>query len=391
MSKFKILGVGIDTRTLDYVPSDEFDFDYIMTSVSANNESLVRAYSRYASIITYTDFLDGIDTLIPDHLNQIGRPRVDLLLVDAKCDFVEYAQQLSSLVDFGYVDTIGIYGPTSIERVEEILEVLPTLKYVGLEMCPLNFNYELVSWINEKGLEILCFNPFGGHISAAGIIDSFSVPYLLGFASNYSTLVFLSGRDLFTAKEDKDYLTELIDKESSDIYKLEKSISKLYKPLKTSIGVSLSIDSGHTIPLSDPRAIFNPTDLSLNLGKAKYESQDLEIKEDSVEADVYDYYKDFVPPKDSDEDRSIVALIKPRIAEMITDHYRDWNMLVSKVSDNIFIISLNKIEVKKRLFKNKEKILYKSYLLSVLNKSLEFFEIDTSEMGQSAENTTQES
>ena len=35
MSKFKILGVGIDTRTLDYVPSDEFDFDYMMTSVSA--------------------------------------------------------------------------------------------------------------------------------------------------------------------------------------------------------------------------------------------------------------------------------------------------------------------------------------------------------------------
>ena len=190
MSNFKIKGVGIDTTKLDYAPSEEFEFDYVFTSITANNEVYIKNLSKYAQIVTYINFLDKSDEAIREHLDLLDKDSIALLLIDANCDFIKYADTINSCIDLGYVEEVGIYGPTSIERVKEIQEVLPSLRFVGLEFSPLNFNYELISWMVENNLELIGFNPFGGHISAAGMIDAFTVPYLLEFSSKLGFLKF---------------------------------------------------------------------------------------------------------------------------------------------------------------------------------------------------------
>ena len=132
MSKFRIEGVGIDTTTLEYLPGEDFEFQYIFTSISSNNENIVRDFSKNAALVTYIDFLDKSDEAIISHLELLERDTIDLLLVDSKCDFIKYADTLSSCVDSGQVDTIGIMEPESVERIKEIQEVLPNLKYIGL-------------------------------------------------------------------------------------------------------------------------------------------------------------------------------------------------------------------------------------------------------------------
>jgi len=401
MSEFKIKGAGLDTTTLDYTPSEEFDFEYIFTSITANNEHVVRDYSKGASLITYINFLDKSDEAISSHLNLLDRKKIDLLLVDANCDFVKYVDTLNTSIDIGNVDSIGVYGPTSVERVKEIQEVLPNLQYIGIEICPLNFNYELVSWAIENGLQIIGFNTFGGHVSSAAIVDSFSVPYLLGFASTYCTLIFLSGRDLFTAADNKGYIEELIGKESSDIYKLEKSISKLYKPIRRSIGVSLKLDLNHTLPLYNQEAIFRPDELEIKLGDPKEEVRDFDVVVGSVEDLVYDYYGDFKTPEDIDSDEAMIALTKSHVMDILKEEYgEDWTVTFNKIGDKLFIINLSKPTFKgKWIFKKMVGFKSVNYIYSINNKSLEFCKLELSgeepnnkaKMVESADNIEQNS
>ena len=351
MSKFRIEGVGIDTTTLEYLPGEDFEFQYIFTSISSNNENIVRDFSKNAALVTYIDFLDKSDEAIISHLGLLDRNIVDLLLVDSKCDFVKYADTLNFCIDSGQVDTIGIMEPESVERIKEIQEVLPNLKYIGLSFCPLNFNYDIISWALENEIDIIGFNPFGGHISSAGIIDSFSVPYLLGFASTYSKLLFLSGRDLFTAADGRDYVSELIDKESNPIYELKKNVNKLYKPLKKTVNVSVKLSPDFTLPIDNPRSIFSPEE---------------------------------VAPKDTESDENRIALLKPRIIDFLELEYPGWNIEFSKIGDRVLVFNLTKIEETK-ILKRKKTVDTKNYLFSIVSGELDFYEINP-EIPQSANN-----
>ena len=385
MAKYRIEGVGLDTTTLEYLPGEDFEFQYIFTKLSGNNENIVKDFSKYSALVTYTDFLDKSDEAIMSHLELLDRSIIDLLLVDAKCDFKKYTDVLNSCISSGSVDTIGVYGPESVERLKEIQEVLPNLKYIGLEICPLNFNYEVVSWAQENGIEIIGFNPFGGRISAAGVIESFSVPYLLGFASYYSKLLFLSGRDLFAAADGRDYVTELIGAEEEEpIYDLQKSVDKLYKPLKKSVHVSVKFDSTYTLPVDNPRSIFSPSELVLKLGKEeKKVADEIEIVPDSVEDNVYSYYGQFTPPQDTDSDEIRMALLKPRIIDFLELEWPGWNVEFSKLGERIIIFNVSKIYEKKFLKKRKPAE-YRNYLFSITNGELEFHQLFSSEIAQSA-------
>ena len=376
MSNFKIKGVGIDTTKLDYAPSEEFEFNYVFTSITANNEVYVKNLSKYAQIVTYINFLDKSDEAIREHLDLLDRDSIALLLIDANCDFIKYADTINSCIDLGYVEEVGIYGPTSIERVKEIQEVLPSLRFVGLEFSPLNFNYELISWMVENNLELIGFNPFGGHISAAGMIDAFSVPYLLEFSSAYSTLLFLSGRDIFTAEEDKGYVMQLVDEEMREDYSLNKSVSKLYTPMKKVVGMSLNLTKSYTLPIDNPAALFDPSEVVIKLGPAVYEVEDAVIELGSVEDKVYRFYEDFKTPYDTDSDLAIISLIKSKIITILRNEYNsgedEWEITMTKVADHVFIINLTKPIIKGKLFKRLKGMDTINYLLAVYNKSLEF-------------------
>ena len=381
---FKIEGVGLDLTTLDYSPSEDNEFGYLCTSITANNEDAISEYVRqcYGSpLVTKIDFLDRSSEAVGLHLDQIGRETVDLLLVDAKCDFVKYADELSFLVDRGYVDTIGIYNPESVNRIKEIQTVLPNLKYIGMDICPLNFNHEIISWAYEEAIQIVGFNAFGGHISSQAIIDSFSVPYLLEFFAYYVTLGFLSSRDIFAAGQDRDYLENLIGEEVKNpkMYSLDKSVFKLIKPIKKAVEVSLKLDSNHTIPLGFQDTLYNSEELDIRLGKAYEETKDFDVEVGSIEDDIYNHYRDFIVPEDTESDLAILSLFRPHVVDTIKYYYSEsdgWEVRSSRAGEKLFVITAIKPHFWGfGIFKRLDGSEMKNYMLYINNKSLEFCEL----------------
>ena len=386
MSKFKIQGVGIDCSTIEFSPLEDLDFEYLFTSIEANNESVIEEFIKTNSgspLITRIDFLDKSSLAIKNHLYGIDRDYIDLLLVNANCDFVKYADDLSYLVDYKFVDVIGVYNPESVDRLKEIMSVIPNLKYVGLEICPLNFNLELMQFIKENELEVIAFNPFGGKISSWGVISSLTVPFLLEFMASYATLGILSGRDVYLSWKEKDYLEDLIDQENTreGNYSLDKSVSGLYKPLQKVVGMSLKMDINHTLPIDKPDSLFAPDELEITLGEAVKDCRDFDVEVESLEDDVYNLYKDFKTPDDTDSDSAIISLFKPIVQETMFNLFgHDWIISEQKIDDKIFILSAtHPIFRGWGWFRRLKKVEVKNYLFSINNKSLEFTKIAENE------------
>ena len=391
MIKYKIQGVGIDCTNLEFSPLDEMDFGYLYTSIEANNEETIREFVQSNSgspLITRISFLDKCIDAVLNHLNSLLRENIDLLLVDANCDFEKYAKNLTYLLDYRFVDVIGVYNPESVDQLKKIMSVVSDIKYVGLELCPLNFNYELVKFLIEQNIDIIGFNHFGGKLSSWGLIDSFSVPYLLEFAATYSTLSILSGRDIYLSWKEKDYLEDLIEKEIRDanLYRLDKSVSKLYKPLNKMTGVSLKVDLNHTIPVGLSDSIFNPEDLEISLGDAVEDCRDFDIELKSIEDIVYNQYKLFTPPEDTESDAAIISLFKPTVKELMHNKFgKGWVISEQRAGDKIFVLTaMHPIYRGRWIFRRLVKLETKNYLFYINNKSLEFTEISVPENVQFA-------
>ena len=349
MSMYKIKGVGLDTTNLDYV-ADVGEFDYLHTSISANNGLIVRGIleESIATIITSIDFLDQIKIAVSNHLFELDREKLDLLLINSSCDFEKYADQIQELLDSGLVDQIGIKNPNSPEEIERIMKTVPKIKYVSLELCPLNFNYEVVKFCEDNEIDLLVFNPFGGYISAPVLIDSFTIPYLLNFAAYYGTIVFLSGREI-SSNSQRQYLEPLIDSDVEDesLYKLTKSVRRLVKPIKKMVNTSIVINEDITLPFKALQSsLFSRDDLILNLDKTFYD-----VDEDIEKDDVVKYIKEMLEnkdeynlPKDARDDSDSLSVLRYFITSWLDLEFSAKDTIINtiKLSNNIFIYLIYK-------------------------------------------------
>jgi hypothetical protein len=352
---YKIKGIGLDTTTLDYV-ADVGDYDYLHTSISANNGLIIRGIleESIATIITSIDFLDQADKAIINHLYELGRDRIDLLLINSTCDFEKYSEQIKDLLDSSLVDQIGLKNPNNPEEIKRIMKIMPKLKYISLELCPLNFNYEIVKFCEDNDIDILVFNPYGGYISAPVLIDSFTMPYLLNFAAYYGTIVFLSGREL-SSNAQKRYLEPLIDAEveNESIYQLNKTVKKLVKPLKKMVNTSIVINEEITLPFQALQSsLFSGDDLILSLDKTYYKvnkNDDL----DDVEKYITEYLskkEEYKLPEDTGNDSNSLSVLRYYISKWLDEILDRNNTVINcvKLSNNIFVYLVYEEEKKRR-------------------------------------------
>lgn len=274
--KFKISGVGIDTETIMYEPGIDLEdnYKYVHTSISKNNDFIISSYVKShddCSLITTIDFTEGVEEVLGGHLLEIGLDLIDLLLIDSPTfDWSKAGDFIKELSESGVANSLGIRNPKSIEDLEkmkESLDMQDTL-YVALDICPLNFNYEIVEWCKSNGVTLIGFNPFGGNITAQALIESFTTPYLLSFAATYCSLVMLSGRDLYLSGQSKLFLEGLIGKETSPIYTLRKSVSRLYKPIKKVVSTSLKFADNMVLEYDCPEIMYDQDECEMKLGKS---------------------------------------------------------------------------------------------------------------------------
>ena len=128
MTKFKIEGTCIDTSTMKgYVPAAILGsgFDYILTSIPANNDVLIKDYvSSFkltnTKLIVHANHLDSLCDTVKSHIELIGRDFVDILLVDSKADWKLAGSEVVGLGD--RCKAWGIMEPESVEEVKKIID-----------------------------------------------------------------------------------------------------------------------------------------------------------------------------------------------------------------------------------------------------------------------------
>ena len=360
MSKFKIQGVGLDTSTLDYDPgislSDE-GYEYIYTSIPANNDYLlgtgIRSVKAETPLIVYTNHLDGVKSLLEEHLEVIGRNEADLLLIDGSCKSLDSFSEDLFKGKVIPAKHCGIQSPVSVEQLADLVDKGFKIEYIALTINPFDFNYEILQWAEQRKVYVIGLNPMGGYLSAPRNINAFSAPYLLSFCATYSDIVLVSGRNLVKAWEDKVYLEGLIGEESDAKYTLKKTIIKPVKDIKQAIFTSVNLqDLDAIIPYYDPSLLLDKgwTEMALGTAHTKMpisgmtegsgpetvdpiETKDEEDK-DRAENDVRHYLDLAYYPKDGDQETTF-TVARYKTLEYLQSHY--------KASDGWSISSLGKI------------------------------------------------
>ena len=365
---FKISGVGIDTHRIGKLlkKSDLEGFTYVHTNPIAGNESYLRdAITNDHILISTVDFIDQIETIIPRHLLELEKTKLDLLLIDANCKIEENVDSLNNLIIAGLVDEIGISNPETPERIEELRNRISQLKYVSLNICPLNFPYNVIKYCHDNDIKILGFNAFGGKINYPRLIESFTVPYLLAFSGVYSNVVFLSSGRLDILDSETEYLSDLINKEYGMEYNMNQDVFKLPKEPKQAIYTSLKLSDDLCIPYNTADLIFSHQEIKFGLGKVNL-SIPSENEEDNLTLAVSDFYKEFAGgPEDNPTLANTTTLLRYRILDLARIEYPEidgWSIFCTPIDPQVFVISgVRKIKERK-ILKAKETVEQVNYI-----------------------------
>lgn len=333
MTEFKIKGVGLDTSNLNYLPktiSDEsVEYGYFYTNVNANNGLVVRPLlqeSREVRLVVGIDFLDHVSIAIREHLLELGRSYIDVLMIDSGCDWEKYEEEIKTIMESGLVDEIGIKNPEK-KTVEELeaLRVKFGITYIGINLCPLYYWKSIMDWANSTGITIFSFNPLGGHLSAPSLIDSFSITYLLNFSAFHSDIVFLSGKDIVFSNVNKDYITSLLHLESSvdsNNYIIKKDINKLIKPLKEVGHASIRVGE-ELFPITEKDMVLNPQEMDIGIGSVALKiDESIELdSDDEVGHSIMSYLEDAYLPEDTKNPKDYMSVVRPKAFELFQNQF----------------------------------------------------------------------
>lgn len=341
MSTFKIQGVGLDTTNLEYPMMDNEEcYDYILTNLNSNNDGYLKDYlSKNSSVlIVKTGFLDSVELSLRGHLKELGRDQVSLLLVESGADW-------NKLESLPIVSSWGVVHPSKEDLIKAdsaLTEKGLKLEYVLMSACPLDYDAELFDIINSMGLTVLIDNPMGGNLSAARNIEAFTVPYLLSFAANQGSVVFLSSRDLSKASESVEYLKSLIGKPSNSMFELRKTIQKPVKPVKKVIYTSVKVSESIIIPYDSPGFLNSSDSTVFSLGKWKETLPELEDpEEDSVESKIRYLLGVTHLPEDASRE-SLFTHLRYRVKDYIEGYLGGEYKIEYDYTDHIMLISATK-------------------------------------------------
>lgn len=370
-TNFKVQGVGLDTSTTQMKlwvdKNDQYDyhFDYIHTSICANNDYLISDYVKNcpeSSLITSIDFINNSERALLGHLLELGRNKIDLLLVETNklltnLDIIK--ETVDSLKKSGVIEEFGIKNPETVEEIKQIEDSLgEKIKFISLDICPLHFNYTIVQYCKDNNVEILGFNPLGGYISSAAIISSFTIPYLLGFISTYSSVVFLSGRDLILSIESMLYIKDnIIGSECSSKFTLKKNVSRLYKPFKKVVETSLMFNKNLVLRTNWPEYLYPLEEIVINLGTPINIADCIDNKlRTTVESDIDDLIEITEFPEGISI-QSKFAILRYQVLSMLNTKFPETDGWVTAVINSgdlaIGIIKQRTIEKKKKRFLRK--------------------------------------
>ena len=343
--KFKIQGVGIDTLNITYDPSFSTEkFDYIYTSLTANNERLigewVNSMRPTPPLIVYSEFIDSVVPILKEHLEMLGRAKTQLLLLNAEKVIGAKKEWLDEL-NLGPIDNLGIQCPKDVEELKKASEVLGReIKYVALPISPLEFQYDVLEYCKENKITVIGLNPLGGELSAPRNIRSFSLPYLLSFCAFHSDIVIVSGKELVKAEENYEYLTSLIGAECGEEFDLKKSISKPVKEIKKAVWTSLDMEDGDIIPYNDPSLLVDSA--KFKFGPPLKTLKERETYEEGTFLGKLTHYLEVLHYPEDGGDSGKFTAARHKLLELIKEDYKGWGVAEVKAGSDILMVTITK-------------------------------------------------
>ena len=388
---FKIEGVGLDTTNLNYIPESNHlnNINYIHTSTKVNNDCMLselftedgiesNPIKNNKIVVTEIDCVDSMNKVILSHINALGRDWLDILEIPADCNWTEdTVEQLKELLDAGIIYEISIKNPKNVERLIEIMDLLKTIdlviNYVSIDICPLNFNLNIINWCNENNIKIFGYNPIGGYINSPNLIQSFTVPYLLGFAATYCNVVFLSSRDMHKSIQGAKYLKSLFGEFTESIYVLKKSVFKLQKPLKKVVRTSAIYDSGTYIPYDTPENVpVDGENIIITLGDDYEEIPDDGVRESTeLEKEIDNFIGQLSYPFDASIETKF-SMIKNQIIGYLKMKKPDHDFTYSLINNTSIAVMARK-ETVSGWFKKVVTTDQSSYIISMKKNGLIYF------------------
>ncbi len=395
--KFKISGVGLDTKYVDYPTSFVLDKNtfpiFIKTDISDGREVNINASSD-CSIMTSASFLGDIGKAVEGHLYFLKRKKIDLLLLPGNIQTNETSvEELRGLITDGLVDNIGLEQPGSIEEIKKFVEDTGIeVKYVALNICPVTFPWTIINYCRENGISIFGLNPFGGKLQSTSLIYSFSRPYLLNFIATWADVVIVSGGDPVNSWMNIEYLMTLVGKESSNKYVLEKDFYKL--PVKIPpkiVKTSLIVTPDLILPLDNPNTIFSFEELNVTFKKVvtKLEEDDWNLP--FIAEKIISYVNLNERPEDG-KDKDFLAILRYTITVNVLDPVYD-KVVWCKISDNIYkLICTKKTEKKFPWYKFKKpeiELVEDEFLVAVIDGQFKIYDYKNFQNKQTAEEEVQ--
>ena len=362
--KFKIKGVGLDTTTITETPVSGVypNPDYVFTSISANNDYLLSDYlksikSKY-SLITEIDFLDESENILQEHLKTIGLEKIDLLLLPDTLDWNLVMKKITVLEDDKVIENFGVYNPSSLDKLKEIQKIVKNsgkeLEFISLNISPLEYNHDILEYVENEDILVFGFNPIGGFLSAPRNIKAFSLPYLLGFSAYNSDIVMLSGRNIYESWKSSEYLKKLVGKEGSPKYICRKNVSRNIKPLKRLIGTSVNINPGTIIPYTEDTFLMDPNDITITLGNpvSQYPVLKATDEKDNLVKEINHYLESIHFPSDSSK-QDDMAVVRYKLTDYLEIEYpkdSGWKFGYLRFGNTVMAISIWRDPVPKRWF-----------------------------------------
>lgn len=329
-------------------------------------------------IVTSTKFLDGIEEQI-EIFKEITNTCMNVILVSSYCDFEKYTETLENLKEKYNGIEIGIMveDDCTKERLEEINETVGYIsgfRYYGMKINPGFFKSDIVDFIYSYSGQIVGFDCLGSKNMKNYMIESFSKPYLIEFASYYCAVLIFSGED--TQITDIRYANSLINRvaREENLYSLKININSEYPKLNKMFSMTVDFDGDKIIVPNLNGVLPIPESIEFSFGNTAKEELSDEKKQSSNED--MSLMRDFLdsvekPEDDVDNEGYFNKLRHEVITYFKSKCKKDSKKFVMGdcfyLSDNVYFFSIKEKKLVQRyyLVPNKYDFVPITYLLAL--------------------------
>lgn len=217
-----------------YLETAAKSFEYIDTSICYNNDyciSRVLKRNKKMKVISKIppQMINEYEFMMSNHLRCLGRNKIDIMLIhNPRSDWKDLALRLESddrVIESG----VSNFTIDDIKKYKDIVGHYP--KYNEMEINPLYFDKDLIKFCLDNRIKIIAYAILGGKYNARRNIATYTLPYLLSFASVHADFVIIRSDNYHRIKESSKYVNSLdSDKIDYELYDIESHTDKSIIP-----------------------------------------------------------------------------------------------------------------------------------------------------------------